>query len=143
MADPLRNFGAILAGRVKLTVRRKAGVVLLYCLGVFFLAVAVVAGIVSLGIVLASRWGALSACLIIAGAALLMVIVMVLAVGWLARVERRRQLAEAAQWQQAMLAARAVFPEMTTGKALLWAAALGLVVGMKRGPSYPTDSSRP
>jgi uncharacterized membrane protein len=139
MADPLKNIGAIVAGRVKITVRRKAGSVLLYCLAAFFLAVAVVAGIASIAIALAYRWGALSACLIVAGFALFMAVAIVIAVGLQAKAERRRQLAEAAQWRQAMLAAKALLPELTAGKALLCAAALGLLVGAAKGATHPVD----
>jgi hypothetical protein len=139
MADPLKDIGAILTGRIKLTLRRKVGGVLLYCFGAFFLAVAVVAGIAGIGIALASRWGALSACLIIAGFALFMAVSIVIAVGLQAKADRRRQLAEAAQWRQAMLAAKAILPELTAGKALLCAAALGLLVGAAKGATHPVD----
>jgi uncharacterized membrane protein len=141
MADPLRDLTAILAGRIKLSLRRKAGGMLLFCLGGFFLVIAIVAGIVSLGIALASRWGALSASLIITVSALLVAIIMVLVVSWQAKAERQRQLAEAAQWRQALLAAKAILPELTAGKALLWATALGFVVGVTSGPSPPADKS--
>jgi uncharacterized membrane protein len=143
MADPLKDIGAMLAGRIELKLRRKVGGVLLYCLGAFFLVVAAVAGIVSIGIALADRWGALSACLIIAGFALLMAVVMVLTAGLLAKVERRRQLAEAAQWRQAMVAAKTIFPELTAGKALLCAIALGFLVGTVGVAAHPADKAGP
>lgn len=134
MADPLGDIRAILADRLKRGMRRQIGSAVLFGIALLLLGVAIVAGIVAIGVALAAHWGVIGACLIIAGVALGLAAVLVGVVGAMARTARRRQRAQMAQWQQSLLAAKAIVPGLSTGKALLIATALGVLVGLTTKP---------
>jgi uncharacterized membrane protein len=140
MEDLLANIAETVAARVKRSARRQMGGALLVGLALLFVGVAVIAGIAAIGVALAARWGVLAACLIIAAAAFVVALVLVAVVAQQAKAARRMHLAEREQWRQAMQAAKAMAPDLSAGKALLMATALGLIVGLTRGARKPHDN---
>jgi hypothetical protein len=130
MNDLLTDISAIVATRIKRSARRQIGSTLLMGLALFFVGIAIVAGIAAIGVVLAARWGVLAACLIIAASALVLTVGLVVVVAQTTKAAHRRQQAEREQWRQALLAAKVIAPDLSAGKALLIATALGLMVGL-------------
>jgi hypothetical protein len=141
MTDLLIHVGAILKARMRRAARRQMTGALLGGLALLFTGVAIIAAIAAIGVALAARWGVLAACLIIAAAALLVAILLVVVVIQQAKEARRLQRAELAQLGQTMLAARAIATDITQGKALLVATALGLLVGLAAARPEPRDDA--
>ena len=139
MNDLFANITATVAGRLKRAARRRMGSALLVGLAVLFVGIAIVAGFGAIGVVLAAYWGALAACLIIAGAALVIAVVLVVVADQLTKAARRRQRAEAAEMQEALLAVKAIVPDLSSFKALLIATALGVLVGLVTAKPKPKD----
>ncbi len=139
MIDQLARIAAILKARAKRSARRQMGNALLGGLALLFLGVAIVAGIAAIGVVLAARWGALAACLIIAAAALAVAASLAAVVAQQAKEARRRQRAELAELNQTILAAKAIAPALAGGKGLLFVTALGVLVGLMAAKHKPQD----
>lgn len=133
----LANIAEMVARRVKRSARRQMGSALFVGLALLCVGVSAIAGIAAIGVVLAARWGVLAACLIIAAVAFLVALVLVAVVAQQAKAARRMHRAEREQWYQAMQAAKVMVPDITAGKALLMATALGLIVGLTRGTRKP------
>ena len=127
----LSDIATLLSERAKGAVRRRMTGAILVGIALFFVGIALVAGIVALGVALAARFGVLGACLIIAAGALVVAVVLVGVVAAQARAARRRRQAEAAQLRQMLVVAKAIVPDVSAGYALLIAAAAGLIVGLK------------
>jgi uncharacterized membrane protein len=141
MTDLLTSVGAIVKTRMRRAARRQMAGVVLGGLALLFLGVAVIAAIVAIGVALAARWGVLAACLIIAGTALLVAILLVVIVMQQAKEARLRQEAELAQLRQTMLAAKVIAADMTRGKALMVATVFGLLVGLTATKGAPKDDA--
>jgi hypothetical protein len=137
MQDLLANITANVANRVRRSARRRMASALLTGLALLFAGVGILAGIAALGVVLAARWGGLTACLIIAGAAFGLTLLLVAVVAQRAKSARRRQQAERAHWLQIMATAKAIAPDLTAGKTLLIIAALALMAGLSSRPQKP------
>ena len=141
MIDLLTNIGAIFKDRMKRAARRQMASALMGGLALLFLGMAVVAGIAAIGVALAARWGALAACLIIAGTALLVAILLVVIAALQAKKARLQQQAELAQLRQTMLAAKVIAAELTRSKALMVATVFGLLVGLTATKREPRDKA--
>jgi MFS family permease len=139
--DVLAAIPSLVARRVKRKVRRQMVSALLLGLALFFAGIAGVAGIAALWVVLAAHWGALVAWLMIACAALLLAVLLIGMVAWRSAVAQRRQQAERDQWQQTLLAAKAMVPDLSASNAMLIATVLGLLVGLTAGSNDPKDKS--
>ncbi len=139
MMEQLARIAALLKARAKRSARRQIGNALLGGLALLFLGVAIIAGIAAIGVVLAARWGALAACLIIAVAALVVAALLVAVVAQRAKEARRRQRAELAEWNQTILAVKAIAPAFSGGKGLLIVTALGVLVGLMSAKHEPQD----
>lgn len=139
----IRNLLAALPGRaadqLRDRVRDKMVSGLLLAFALFFAGIALLAGIAAIGVVLASHYGALAACLIIAAAALVVMLVLlgVMALRW--QEARRRKEAEREEWLRAMMLARAVLPALVPGKTLLVVTMLGLLAGVLTGAGKSPD----
>ena len=141
MQDLMADIAAFLAGRVRQAARRQMGRALLVGFALLFVGIAIVAGVAAIGVALATRWGAMAACLIIAVAALMPALVLLVVVAQQAKAARRRWRAELAQLQEAAGLAKAILPHLTTSSTLLIATALGLMVGLTAGKQSPQDKS--
>ena len=139
MKDLLADISATVARRIKRAARRQIGNALLIGLALLLVGIAIVAGIAAIGVALAAQWGVLTACLIIAASAVVLAVGLVVVVAQQAKAARRRQRAAMDQWRQAVLAAKVIAPDLTAGKALLIATALGLIVGLTAGTRTPQD----
>lgn len=139
MSDLLADISAIVARRIKTAARRQIGSALLIGLALFFVGIAIVAGIMAIGVVLAAHWGLLAACLIIVASALVLTFGLVVVVVLTSKAAHRRQQAERKQWRQALIAAKAIAPGLFASKALLIATVLGLMMGLTTGARPAQD----
>ncbi len=139
MTDPLADIGAILTARVRRAAQRQMVRALLGGLALLFLGVAIVAGVAAAGVALAARLGGLQACLIVAAAAFLVALVLAAASAHQGREARRIQQAELAELRRTIFAAKTIATDLTRGKALMVAAAVGVLVGLTATRHGPKD----
>ena len=139
MSDLLAEISAIVARRIKTAVRRQISSTLLIGLALFFVGIAIVAGIMAIGVVLTAHWGLLAACLIIVASALVLTFGLVVVVVLTSKAAHRRQQAEREQCRQALIAAKAIAPGLSASKALLIATVLGLMTGLTTGARPAQD----
>lgn len=139
----IRALFAALPGRAAHQLRDRArdkmAGFLLLALALFFAGIALIGLIAALGVVLANHLGALAACLIIATAALVVMLILLAIVAYRGQAARRRTEAEREEWLRAMMLARAVLPALVPGKTLLAVTMLGILVGVLSGLGKTPD----
>lgn len=141
MTNPLGEIEAILTGRIKQLVERKMRSAVLYGVALILLVTAFIAGVAAIWVILAERWGALAACLMIAAAAFLLAVILAYVIALNDRAQRRKERAAAEQMRATVAAAMAILPELSSKKSLLFATVIGLVVGLASGIGGPKDKT--
>ncbi len=141
MADALGGIAAVVTGRVGRSMRRKMRNAALYLCVMILVVTAWLAGVGAIWVLLAAYWGALWAFVMIAGGALGLAAIIIFSVSMMARAEKRRAREEADLWRDALAAAVAILPGLKSKQSLLFAAILGLVMGVTAGTRGPDDET--
>lgn len=135
IGNALGGLKAIVAGRISRMARARVQIAALYAVILFLLLIAFVAALVAAGIALADEVGAIAACLWIAGAAVVLALILLVIVMARTKAARDRERRDAALQKQALAAILTTVSILRPRNSLLLAVAAGIVAGLIGLPS--------
>lgn len=135
IGNALGGLKAIVAGRISRMARARVQIAALYAVILFLLLIAFVAALVAAGIALAHQVGPIAACLWIAGAAVVLALILLVTVMARTKAARDRERRDAALQKQALAAILTTVSILRPRNSLLLAVAAGIVAGLIGLPS--------